>query len=510
MQVLEAHQQEVAAKHPSPDTTKSESSAPKRKKLWGLFGESSQKVSRFNADTGTPPRPGLEAESGDPHHPQHWVRPEGEPAPAQKPAEPTQQAAPSESSPAPAKAKIGQRERQIVEDAKSIEVKDEPLEGGGEKIGSLDYDEIESALDDDEKEEMDKYLSYAKGRYVDSAMEDYDPGLSMAEFEKENWDDSTIQDLANAAIENHPWEKPEDKVDAHTIVSDWYNSTREYGTDAVDELCKELDTGGINDALVQKFHDDLTEKIEKDTQEKYDSAVEKATEAERASHAENYDDTDDRRGWLQDFYHDHDDEDRFTGGQAEEGKWGREKGSDDRWQYNFTADNGNKYEIWGIPKFGHMIGGEDLLEIGFRNEDKGSYGVTGSGGAVQVFSTVAKAVVALVTKEDLPAIYFSAAEPSRQKLYDTLVKTIAKVMPGYAAAAGGAGTNYKAYTIAKREYMDDVKAKIGVNFPGQQPQVLAAAESSAPKVEWTDLEPEIKEEWFTDEFWDEPKKDDDK
>ena len=82
-----------------------------------------------------------------------------------------------------------------------------------------------------------------------------------------------------------------------------------------------------------------------------------------------------------------------------------------------TIEN-DKIEYWTI-EFGI---------VGHHDYDK-SYGITGAGNAVLVFSAVAKCFEMFINKEKPKIVFFSADEKSRVRLYDRFAKIITSKMP---------------------------------------------------------------------------------
>lgn len=83
--------------------------------------------------------------------------------------------------------------------------------------------------------------------------------------------------------------------------------------------------------------------------------------------------------------------------------------------------------------------GDVSIDITFADEDDGliniefmvggQFNLTGKGGASQVFATVIEGVKKFLTKHtDIHTLTFTAHEPSRAKMYDTLTKRVAKEM----------------------------------------------------------------------------------
>ena len=68
---------------------------------------------------------------------------------------------------------------------------------------------------------------------------------------------------------------------------------------------------------------------------------------------------------------------------------------------------------------------QGFYEIEFR-PSSGGYGITRSGNSFGVFSWVVSAIKKFITeKPEVIKLIFSAVEPSRQKLYDRMIKNIA-------------------------------------------------------------------------------------
>ena len=214
-----------------------------------------------------------------------------------------------------------------------------------------------------------------------------------------------------------------------------------------------------------------------------------------------YDSTDDRENYLRDFYNDHEDEPRFSARPSVLDKWGVDGNGDPA--YAFEAA-GQRFDI---TTYKNRVAGHDVFDIQFSDED-GRFSVTGKGGvagAAEVFKKVSTAVTALLRKKDLPIITFSAAEThkdnpnishtSRQRMYDRLVKTIAKLTLDYGAMAACSMDGTKHYVVAKKDLMPEVKEKF-LRVSGE-PEVLASLEQEG----WMDIAPEIQDAWFLSSGW---------
>lgn len=90
----------------------------------------------------------------------------------------------------------------------------------------------------------------------------------------------------------------------------------------------------------------------------------------------------------------------------------------------------------------------------------GSYGITGAGGAAELFRVMSAAAVSAVKEGHAEALQFSAREPSRRRLYDRLVRTIAGALPDHVAVAyepsGGNHGGDRVYIVMPRAKADEI------------------------------------------------------
>lgn len=90
-----------------------------------------------------------------------------------------------------------------------------------------------------------------------------------------------------------------------------------------------------------------------------------------------------------------------------------------------------------------------------RTKDK--YGILGTGEQFKVFSTVIailKDFLKLVPLQDRDHIWFSAAEPSRRKLYDRMITLVQHELPGYVGTNFGDG-DYRISRASLREHLHE-------------------------------------------------------
>ncbi len=170
----------------------------------------------------------------------------------------------------------------------------------------------------------------------------------------------------------------------------------------------------------------------------------------------------------------------------------------------FTTNSGTEFQITGtkrmVPdKFG--IEGS-AIDIQFKTSH-GDMGLTGRGEAFQVFSSVVPAVTALIQKEDPDFITFTAAEASRQKLYDRLVKVTAGVSKDKYFARTFTGPYFREYMIGKLEHKAKFEEYIKKSQTSlTQGAIVNAVENAEPSEDrWESITPEVNPDWFTEEGW---------
>lgn len=375
------------------------------------------------------------------------------------------------------------REQIIKDAADRIEVTDEIVKE--DPIDDDDLDAIEERMTEEEINQMQEVMDAWKESYADSYEEDHNYDFDEDDVARgADWDDGEVHSRAMSAVDGLDIDD-ESKALAKTEIEAWYQDTRLHGEDAARELEKHLRNSGVHDEVlseVRSIRDTAAEEI----QAHRDTLVERERADRRERFIDQYDDSGDRREYLRDFYDRHSHEYRFSGGFKKEGSWGKDVDGD--LTYGFTTSQGNKYEVWSFDKF--KEGDVHVREFGFKDAE-GSHGVTGAGGAHEVFKTVSSAMTAVISKKDLPAVYFSASEESRQRLYDRLVKTVAKVLPEYAAVAVPATDKTpKGYIVAKRSLIPTLREHAEKRGIGSKFEVLVNASR------WIELEPDFQSEWI--------------
>lgn len=391
------------------------------------------------------------------------------------------------------------REQGILDAAAKIPVTDDVVKREKVKPSRYsDYSEVKELMTKDERNVMNETLSAWRESAIDSMVDDYDPEVDEDSLDRDEahseagWTNKDVMETA-VGLEDPTWD--DEKKAAYTAALEkWYGDSNSDGVDALDELGDALaDDFPDQSAKVYGMTSTAEQEVEAELQHQRDKLEEEARDRYREQAEYDYDNSDDLRTYLEEFYDSHKDEMRFAGA-MEQGKWGREDGEKGK-TYLFETTHGTTYEVWSRPekKFTGPDGtAVDVVQIGF-NDASGDYSVTGAGGAAEVFSTVSAAVVALAQKDMVPAMYFTAKEESRQKLYDRLVKTVAKVMPEYAAVAVEKPGGGKAYYVALRPLMGPMKK--AVEAQGYDPVVLV--NSRRPVA----VAPEFNPLWLTPRGW---------
>lgn len=109
---------------------------------------------------------------------------------------------------------------------------------------------------------------------------------------------------------------------------------------------------------------------------------------------------------------------------------------ENRDKFHFTTDNGIKYKVY--------FQGHDLVEISFsailpgeeENFRPDKTTITGTGDSRKVFGTVVKIIQDFIHRYSPKTLYFTASnnEPSRVRLYNTMISQIDKALPDYTSS----------------------------------------------------------------------------
>jgi hypothetical protein len=321
---------------------------------------------------------------------------------------------------------------------------------------SAEYDVIEAAMTPDERVALEESLMQAADSAVDSYLENWEPdsvsfgdmmdhaGVDFSEVGgtfsvlAQSIVDPDVQDAVKTAIDE--WDRESDHAAGAVslrehIKSSVDNVPQDY-LDAVDEKVNEFEAQLLN------------ARVELEDQQRIEVAEQVRDE---------YEGSGDRRDALREFYQDN--LDRFEG-TPEPHKWyEHSRGRSGGYELDFKATNGDSYSI--IADRINPVGMKGM-DVRFMNNDvadKDAFGITGKGGANDVFMNVMGSIQKLMDVESPDVVTFSAAEPSRRKLYDRIVKTMAKLNPSMSAVyleEGGA----RYYAVTPRENKEKVLAYV--------------------------------------------------
>lgn len=401
----------------------------------------------------------------------------------------------------------------VLEQAETIKFSDAFIDNT-EEIDSNDWGGIESRMSQDEKEEMETQLEEWRDEYISERLSEFEPEIDEDELAQDNgFSDEDVRDKAlelvdewleskeetdNEAAEEEDWEETAGEL--REAIESWHSGTSKSGVYAVREMIRDTRRkAGLPDGL-----DDLFNAYESEVEESIEKLVEEAKEeqeqAERERLEQNYDDGDDRIEYLRNFYRQN--EERYAATESDEGcgekVWCRDRDNDDVLKFKTSA--GNTYEVFSHKgPTQRTFNGKRIPDIQFRDQ-AGSFDITGSGSAFEVFSNVVPAVIAYVKKNDSDVVTFSAKGKSRQKLYDRLVKTVLAAMPDYFGASEDKGeTRY--YVVGKRALRSQLEEKFKTKSaplpgePGEPPPL--------PLRNPAEIEPEADPDWWERESWEE-------
>lgn len=372
------------------------------------------------------------------------------------------------------------RKDKVLKDASKIQLTEEQF--GGWKIERWDTDAIEEAMTPGEEANMESAIDDAKNSWVDEQVSDFAPEVDRDEIAGKVAEQSVVGFEMDEIIKEHSDEET-DTEELLKVAEDWYQDSSSNGTDAVSEMIDLMEEHDAPRELISALHG-YRDKVE----EKIDEAVSKAEERKTGEYQEEvgneFDDSVERVSYLHEFYDQHSDEARFSGEQKLD-VWGRD--SDGDRIFNFETSSGNQYQVLAYDTKQMAETGLGLKAVQFADSE-GGFKVTGAGSAHEVFSKVTASLVALTQKENLDGLHFTAAEESRQRLYDRLVKTIATVLPDYAALAVAKEGGVRTYVVAKRALLDANKSKI--------PESAGKVEMLVNQQAFIYLTPEMQEVWF--------------
>jgi SPP1 gp7 family putative phage head morphogenesis protein len=379
------------------------------------------------------------------------------------------------------------RAKKILEEAEKIPVTDVQTEPQ-EEVSWRDYNEIEYRMTVEERREMGERLEEDKKEAIDEVIRSSDFDISEREVaEAANLGAIDIESRAGEILNKYGVDTPDLKG-------------REYGVDGVDRCIEEAEeweseTQHEKDELLEKLRGFRSD-VEEEMQKAMDSAKEDAESRLREKLEDEYQSSaSDRHNYLHDFYNDH--VERYEEREAAncpESTWCRDENGDGI--LKFTTEGGRAYEVLAVQQ---DVAGIDIPDMQFR-DDSDSFTITKAGHAFEVFSHVVPAMVAYVKKRDLQAATFSAAEPSRMRLYDRLVKSVTSVLPDYFAASVDKD-EHRYYLIGKREERENLLGALKTKYRSITPNFIVnstaylieewwspAGWSLACNSEWDDLQ----------------------
>lgn len=139
-----------------------------------------------------------------------------------------------------------------------------------------------------------------------------------------------------------------------------------------------------------------------------------------------------------------------------------------RWKGRFTTDDGlqysyavGMYESWSVLKLSDRVRKWDIT-FGFVPEGRpagAKYGVEGTGDQFRVFATIMGMTVEFLKKVKPKIVTFSADEPSRRRLYTTLIKREAEKL-GYTFVGHRSETNEGEFELHRERSVRKVAAAV--------------------------------------------------
>lgn len=372
--------------------------------------------------------------------------------------------------------------QEILDAADKVGIEEVDVIPDTDPVDVDDYDEMENRLDRNERAELKDYMEEMRSEAAEAAR-DY----AMDDVSEDDiWDEAGWGDFDTftKVDEEAKYYFSDDTYDA---IHSWMSSDSTDGLrgdpgmsamlvhiDDMDvEWSEEDDLDGFKDA-VRKLRDKASNDYEKAQIKIQDDAVENFewdSLEERIAKEE----------WLDKFRKDN--PGRFDADIAT-----------DTWLVTpqksflrFKTSSGNTYDINAEKMTSGQLG-IVVHDIGFY-DSKGSFAVTGAGSAHEVFSHVMKNVTAYADFHNPTAMTFMAKEPSRRRLYDRVVKSLAAVMPEYSAMYTE-DENWRYYAIVKRDKRDEAKEALKTHRK-TEPTVLVE--------QWTEMEPRCDWKWRVSE-----------
>ena len=373
-------------------------------------------------------------------------------------------------------ARVEAAKSKAIETARDVRVTDDVI-AEDPSVGRRDYQEIERSLQPSERRDMEEYIREQVDDYVDRSMEmDFDTGVNEREVARDNdLDRESVMDEINNLIHDHIPEgdlrdKCENAVDEEV-------SSNTYGDAAVGQAKTVLEAiEGVPKELIEAVSRYEGE-VEATLRDKVQEAEDESRAAMEKDLRRNYDDTEDREEWLRNFYDEN--EERFTSDGVSPNTWAKEGDGDGDHYLKFSTEDENEYTVRVVHENEWTVGDPKTavsvpVDQAMFEDEKGSFQVTGKAGAGEareVMTKVAAALVAYAQAKNPPIVWFTAAEPSRQKLYDRLAKTLTTILPQYSAMTAVTSDGPKHYAVVHRDIRDEVK-RVVHERTGFEPTVI--------------------------------------
>lgn len=405
----------------------------------------------------------------------------------------------------------GSRLKQILREAEQIQITDDVIEYE-EEVEQDDYDAIEEGMSRDQRRDMEIALEDLRNEIISEMLDNYEPNVDGFDpyineaslLEEEGYAPSDMEDKMKELI-NEYIQDDEEKKAMTEAISGLLPRRRAYGVDALDGLISEVEAvGDIPREMSEQlngYRDEIEYTREQGRDTAYEEQEEEYIEEQKQEYRDNleqeYDDSSDRREYLRNFFRDNKAQYSHETTKCPDKSWCKDVDGDGI--YKFNTKKGETYKVAAVNRkvrqgYGELSG-KEVPDLQFSDQ-YGRFGITGSGGAFEIFSKVVPALVAYVQKKDIPVATFSAAEESRQKLYDRLVTTVAESLPEYAAVAVVNGDT-KYYVLMKRDLKETATDFLAAYAHLPREQITTLVKSLGVK---TTL-PAFTPMWWTQAAW---------
>lgn len=385
----------------------------------------------------------------------------------------------SASSEGTAKEGFGEKvKKELLSKAAEIGFSDEVVRLEQEGVESNDYTGIEDRMSEADMREMQQSLEAQADEEARTAADDYEPEVSSYDVAQEagysradisEWIDSDII----PEIDDDPDLTDQQKGEIREALHRYQISSRAYGEAGIE---------GAKDAMpdfapghVRQMFDERAETARSEMEEKQAEMEDADREHYVSQYEFNYAEA--RREYLREFHRNNPEMFQETSAEIDLNTWQKDNDGDDVLRFEAA---GQHFDITAISR---SEKGMPYTDVQF-SDSSGSFGITGKGkgGAHEVFGSVMASMVAYTQAKNPTALTFSAAEPSRRKLYDRVVKTLSKVDDRYAAMSYDVPGGSRQYLVVKREYRDAYQSAIGSKLG--EPNVIVNEADEEPDPAW--------------------------